>query len=248
MAKKQGRLTLKNAQYTMPADAAAYQSPPFYYRGTRSIAVAFETDADAAAEALPAPLSVTDPATAVLSFYEYPWTTFGPYNEVILSLLVEHKGRPMTYIMHIAVTTEPPMLAGREIWGFPKKLAQIEFKSERDMIYGTLERPAGVRLASAIVRPERPAPNGGSGGGTPPVSLRLIPSAEEHGKPVCADIIETHTEVKVHESWIGTGSIAFAEASKLDPWNRLPVKRIVQASYTLSEMTLGFGKVIDRLE
>jgi len=248
MAKTQGRLNLKNALYSMPADAPAYQSPPFYYRNTRSIAVAFETDADAAAEALPAPLSVADPATAVLSFYEYPWTTFGPYNEAILSLLVEHKGRPMTYIMHIAVTTEPPMLAGREIWGFPKKLAQIEFKSERDMIYGTLERPAGVRLASAVVRPERPAPNGHSGGGAPAVSLRLIPSAEENGRPVCAEIIETFTQVKVHEAWTGTGSIAFAEASRLDPWNRLPVKRIISANYMLSEMTLGFGKVIDRLE
>ena len=165
----------------------------------------------------------------------------------ILSLLVEHKGRPMSYIMHIAVTTEPPMLAGREIWGFPKKLAQIEFKSEKDMVYGTLERPAGVRLASAIVRPERPATNGHSSA-PPAVSFRLIPSAEENGRPVCADIIETHTEVKVHEAWTGTGSIAFAEGSRLDPWNRLPVKRVIQASYVLSEMTLGFGKVIDRLE
>ena len=128
---KQGHLNLKNAQYSMPADAAAYQSPPFYYRNTRSISVAFETDTEAALQALPAPLAIAEPATAVLSFYEYPWTTFGPYNEAILSLLVEHKGRPMSYIMHIAVTTEPPMLAGREIWGFPKKLAQIEFKSEK---------------------------------------------------------------------------------------------------------------------
>jgi acetoacetate decarboxylase len=231
----------------MPADAAAYQRPPFYYRNTRSIAVAFETDAEAALEALPAPLTLSDPATAVLSFYEYPWTTFGPYNEAILSLLVEHKGRPMTYIMHIAVTTEPPMLAGREIWGFPKKLAQIEFKSERDMIYGTLERPAGVRLASAIVRPERPADNGHSTA-RPPVSLRLIPSAEENGHPSCAELIETTTEVKVIEAWTGIGSIAFAEGSRLDPWNRLPVKRVIQASYALSEMTLGFGKVIDHLE
>lgn len=244
---KHGRLNLGNAGYSMPADAAAYQRPPFYYRNTRSIAVAFETDAEAALEALPAPLTLSDPATAVLSFYEYPWTTFGPYNEAILSLLVEHKGRPMTYIMHIAVTTEPPMLAGREIWGFPKKLAQIEFKSERDMIYGTLERPAGVRLASAIVRPERPADNGHSTA-RPPVSLRLIPSAEENGHPSCAELIETTTEVKVIEAWTGIGSIAFAEGSRLDPWNRLPVKRVIQASYALSEMTLGFGKVIDHLE
>ena len=244
---KQGHLNLKNAQYSMPADAAAYQSPPFYYRNTRSISVAFETDIEAALQALPAPLAIAEPATAVLSFYEYPWTTFGAYNEAILSLLVEHKGRPMSYIMHIAVTTEPPMLAGREIWGFPKKLAQIEFKSEKDMVYGTLERPTGVRLASAIVRPERPATNGHSSA-PPAVSFRLIPSAEEGGRPVCAEIIETHTEVKVHEAWTGTGSIAFAESSRLDPWNRLPVKRVIQASYVLSEMTLGFGKVIDRLE
>ncbi len=244
---KQGQLNLKNAQYSMPADAAAYQSPPFYYRNTRSISVAFETDAEAALQALPAALALHEPATAVLSFYEYSWTTFGPYNEAILSLLVEHKGRPMTYIMHIAVTTEPPMLAGREIWGFPKKLAHIEFKSEKDMVYGTLERPAGVRLASAIVRAERPATNGHSSA-PPAVSFRLIPSAEENGRPVCAEIIETHTEVKVHEAWTGTGSIAFAECSRLDPWNRMPVKRVIQASYLLSEMTLGFGKVIDRLE
>ena len=244
---KHGRLTLANAGYSMPADAAAYQSPPFYYRGTRSIAVAFETDADAAASALPAQLTVSDPATAVLSFYDYPWTTFGPYHEAILSVLVEHQGRPMTYIMHIAVTTEPPMLAGREIWGFPKKLAQISFEQERDMIYGKLERPAGIRLASAVVRPERPADNGHSAP-RPPVSLRLIPSAEENGRPVCADLIETFTDVKIHEAWTGTGSVAFAEGSRLDPWNLLPVKKIVQASYMLSDMTLGFGKVIDRLE
>jgi acetoacetate decarboxylase len=244
---KNGRLTLKNAGFSMPADAAAYQRPPFYYRDTRSISVAFETDPDAALEALPAPLSLREPATAILSFFEYPWTTFGPYNEAILSLMVEHRGRPMNYIMHIAVTTEPPMLAGREIWGFPKKLAQIEFKRERDMIYATLERPAGVRLVSEIVRPERPAVDDHSAP-VPPASLRLIPSPEENGRPSCAEIIETVSEVKVHEAWIGTGSIAFAEGSRLDPWNRLPVKRILHASYTRSEMTLGFGIVIDRLE
>jgi len=245
---KRGRLTLSNSGYSMPADAPAYQRPPFYYRGTRSIAVAFETDADAALGVLPAQLTISEPATAVLSFYHYPWTTFGPYDETILSLLVEHNGRPMTYITHIAVTSEPPMLAGREIWGFPKKLAQIEFKQERDMIYGTLERPAGIRLASAVMRPERPADNGHSGATRPPVSLRLIPAAEENRRPSCAELIETFTEVTIHEAWTGSGSVAFAEGSRLDPWNLMPVKRVLQASYMLSDMTLGFGKVIDHLE
>src|SRR5208282_2304625 len=81
--RKHGRLNLGNAGYSMPADTSAYQRPPFYYRNTRSITVAFETDLEAALEALPAPLALSEPATAILSFYEYPWTTFGPYNEAI---------------------------------------------------------------------------------------------------------------------------------------------------------------------
>jgi len=242
-----GKLTLATGGFAMPADAPAYQRPPFYYRGARSIAVAFETDADAALEKLPAPLALTEPATAVLSFYEYPWTTFGPYNEAILSLLVEHKGRPLTYILHIAVTTEPPMLAGREIWGFPKKLASIDFGAERDMLFGRLERPAGIRLASAVVRAERPAQNG-HGTPRPGVSLRLIPSPEERAeRPSCAEIIECIVEQRMIEAWTGTGSVSFAEQSVLDPWNCLPVKRVLSANYMVYDMTLGYGKIIDRL-
>lgn len=245
---RQGRLTLSKLGYSMPADAPAYQRPPFYYKGARSIAIAFETDADAALEALPAPLSLSEPATAVLSFFEYPWTTFGPYNEAILSLLVEHRSKPHTYIQHIVVDTEPPMLAGREIWGFPKKLATIEFKAERDMMFGTMERPRGLRIASAVMRAERPA--GPAHGPTRTgVSFRLIPAAEADApRPTVAEIIETVTENKVHEAWEGTGSISFPETSVLDPWSRFPVKRIVGASYMVYDMTLPCGRVIDRLE
>lgn len=244
---KQGHLTLQRFGYSMPADSPAYQRPPFYYKGARSIAVAFETDPEAVLEALPAALALSEPATAVLSFYEYPWTTFGPYNEAILALLVEHKGKPLTYIQQIMVTTEPPMLAGREIWGFPKKLAAIDFKSERDMIFGTLERPAGIRLASAVMRSERPAApaHGAPRNG---VSLRLIPAAEERAeRPLCAEIIETVTENKVHEAWEGTGSVSFAEHSALDPWGRFPVKRVLGATYMVYDMVLPCGRVIDRM-
>lgn len=244
---KHGRLNLQKCGYSMPVDAPAFQKPPFYYRDTHAISVAYETDADAALNLLPEPLTLPEPAIAALSFYEYRWSTFGPYNETILSLAVEHKGRPLTYIAHIAVTTEPPMLGGREIWGYPKKLAAIDIKLERDMIYGTLERPAGVRLASAVVRPERPAP-AGHVNGLKPVSFRLIPSPEENAeRPTCAEIIEAEIEQRMKEAWIGNGSISFAEGSTLDPWNVLPVRKVVASSYLVFDMTLGWGKIIDRL-
>ncbi|MBL6751858.1 MAG: acetoacetate decarboxylase family protein [Nevskia sp.] len=242
-----GHLTLGRLGYSMGADAPAYPPPPYYYRNARSLSVTFETDREAVRQALPAGLGVTATPTADLSFFEYPFTTLGSYREAILSLLVEHRGRQMLYIQQIMVDAEPPLLAGREIWGFPKKLAAIEFGVDRDMFYGTMARPAKIRLASAVVRPERPAaviaPQ-------PPVaSLRLIPATEGAGhRPLCAEIIETLPEVKVHEAWEGTGSASFPEQSALDPWSRFPVRRVIGATTRVYDMLLPGGKVIERLE
>jgi len=242
-----GTLTLDRIGYTMPADSPAFPPPPYYYKNIQAIAVVFETDAAAAAAALPAPLSLREPATAALSFYDYPWSTFGPYKEAIIALMCEYKGRQMAYIQQIVVDTEPPMLAGREIWGFPKKLASISYQVERDMIYGTMERPKGIRLASAIVRPERPA-----GSDVRPIanaaSLRIIPACDpDANKPLCAEVIETNVEITMRDAWEGTGSVAFAEGSALDPWNRFPVRRITKAVHMTYDMVLPCGRVIDRL-
>ena len=245
-AAEAGRLVLDRMGYSMPVDAPAYQPPPYHYRGAQAIAVKFETDVDAALDVLPAPLEIIAPATATLSFHWYPFTTFGPYHEMILRLHARHQGRPLTYIQQIFVDTEPPMLAGREIWGFPKKLAMIGFKRERDMIFGTLERPAGVRLATVIVRPEQPLRDLSSGG--PTTGLRIIPAAEEGAtRPALAELIAADTSHTISEAWEGTGSISFPDHSVLDPVDRLPVRRILKATYVECDIMLPAGRVIARL-
>jgi acetoacetate decarboxylase len=232
--------------YSMPVDSPAYQAPPYHYRNAQAIAVKFETDLDAALEALPAPLQLIEPATANLSFYWYPFTTFGPYHEVILRLYAQHEGKPLTYVQQIFVDTEPPMLAGREIWGFPKKLATIGLARDRDMIVGTLERPAGVRLASMIVRPEQPISNLPSSG--PTTGLRIIPAAEVGAtRPACAELVAADTQHTIREAWEGTGSISFPDHSALDPIDRFPVKRILKSTYMEYDIMLPAGRIIARL-
>jgi acetoacetate decarboxylase len=232
--------------YSMPVDSPAYQAPPYHYRNAQAIAVKFETDLDAALEALPAPLQLIEPATANLSFYWYPFTTFGPYHEVILRLYAQHEGKPLTYVQQIFVDTEPPMLAGREIWGFPKKLATIGLARDRDMIVGTLERPAGVRLASMIVRPEQPISNLPSSG--PTTGLRIIPAAEAGAtRPACAELVAADTQHTIREAWEGTGSISFPDHSALDPVDRFPVKRILKSTYMEYDIMLPAGRIIARL-
>lgn len=241
-----GRLTKEHFAFTMPVDAPLYQRPPFYYKDARLAFFEYETDPEAAADLLPAPLELTDPATAALALVEYPWTTFGPYNEAILFVLCAHRGRPLQYITQIFLTTEPPMAAGREIWGIPKKLAHIDFVKENDLLVGTVERPKGLRICSGVMRPERPVSLSGFTS-VAPVCLRVIPSPEEGAPPSLAELIEIELVQRPKEIWEGPGSCYFTGASGLDPWHKMPVRRMLRCSLVVYDMDLKFGRILEKL-
>jgi acetoacetate decarboxylase len=241
-----GRLTLDKLGYSMPSDAPAFPAPPYHYRNAQAVSIKFETDPEAALEVLPEPLELREPASANLSFYWYPFTTFGPYHEAILRLYAQHEGNPLTYIAQIFVDTEPPMLAGREVWGYPKKLARIGFERDKDMVVGWLERPTGVRLATAVMRPEQPAGPLESNG--PTTGLRIIPSAKPgERRPALAELVAADTQHTLREAWEGPGSISFPDKSALDPVDRFPVRRILKAIYMEYDILLPGGRVIARL-
>jgi len=241
-----GRLTLDRLGYSMPPDAPAFQAPPYHYRNAQAISIKFETDPESALDVLPAPLELIEPAAANLSFYWYPFTTLGPYREAILRLYARHEGKPLTYVAQIFVDTEPPMLAGREVWGYPKKLARIGFDHDKAMVVGWLERPQGVRLATGIMRPEQPAGPLASNG--PTTGLRVIPSAQPgENRPALAELVAADTQHTIREAWEGPGSISFPDYSALDPVNRFPIKRIIKAVYLKYDILLPADRVIARL-
>jgi acetoacetate decarboxylase len=150
------------------------------------------------------------------------------------------------YIPHIAVDSVPPLVAGREIWGYPKKLAHIELTQRQELWLGTVDRPAGVRLVTVTMRPEqpvKPVPAPASGGS---LSLRLIPSAEE-GQPATAELIALGGgEHRSHEIWSGSASVSFDTHSSLDPWNNLPVGRVIGATFSRYDFSLPRGRVVRR--
>ncbi len=238
-----GRLNPLSAGASMPVDAPYYQSPPFHYRDAQSMAIAYETDAGAAAEMLPEGLELTSPAVATLSFIRYPFSTFGPYDEVILGIVCRWQEEPGSYIAHIVVNTVPPLVAGREIWGYPKKLARIEIAQDEEMMTGIMERPDGIRIATAAMRIESPLEVGPPARGAG-LSLRVIPSVEEGKPPSLAELIATRSTSTVHEAWSGTGTVSYDGRSDLDPWHLLPVERVLNATFRRFDMLLPHGEVI----
>jgi len=245
-APRKGQLTRDKFGASMPVDAPYYQSPPFYYRDARSLTVTFETDPDAAAEILPEGLELPVPSHAALMVVYYPTSTFGPYNEAILGVPCRWQGEDQFYVAHIAVDTVPPLVGGREIWGYPKKIADIELSEEDEFVRGTLERPTGVRLVTVAMRPERPLPPAGDGGPAA-VSLRVIPSAEANQPPVVAELIQVpSTDRKVHEAWSGPATLQFDAESTLDPWHALPIRNVLLGVYSRFDFTLPHGRVLRR--
>ena len=239
-----GKITKANAGYAMPVDAPLYANPPIHYRFAEAITISYETDAAAAANLLPEGLIVPEPATAAVVFVTYPFSTLGQYEETILCIPCLFNDELKIYIPHIVVNNDIPQIAGREIWGYPKKIAHITLTKEFDMVFGRMERPQGNLICSAGMRPETPLTEEDPVTGV--LSLRVIPSPEENAPPSLMELIEVPQKNTVIDSFSGPGWVHFHIGSTLDPWHTLPVKQILGANYRVSHMELGYGKIVKR--
>lgn len=242
---KAGRLTKDKFGYGMPVDAPFYPKPPIYYKNMEIVSFTYETDEEAAADILPEELELTSPAMASVLFIRYPFSTLGPYEEAILGIACTWQGEPKFYIAYIVLNTDSPLVAGREIWGFPKKLAHITLENEGDLICGTMERPKGNRICTGVMRLEVPVPpeEVGRGGS---MSLRVIPSPEEGAEPSLAELIEVPDKKTLIEAWQGTGFVEFNSTSTIDPWHKISVKQMLSATYQRLDNILDYGKIVRR--
>ena len=241
-----GRFTKDKFGHNMPADAPLYAKPPIYYKNAEALSITYETDPEAALDLLPEGLAIVEPALAALIIVRYPFSTLGPYEEAILGIPCTWQDEPRFYIPHIVVNSDIPQAAGREIWGFPKKMAHVTLDREMDLVHGTMERPKGHRICSAGIRLEGPAEIAEATTESYSAALRLIPSPEQDAEPSVAELVETHSKSTTIEAWRGSAWIKYESLSMVDPWHTLEVRDIVDAVYRISDNVLGHGKIIKR--
>ncbi len=252
MAEK-GRLSVDQYGGTMPVTGEAVQKPPFYYRNMDMMFINYETEPDAALAWLPDALELDEPALVTVIIAHYGFSTFGPYHEAMMSIRSRFDGRLCSYYPALFTDNEAPLIGGREFWGFAKKLASIEVKRESEVMMGTVERPSGNRLVTATMRNVTPvAPEHFAI--TPSVSLKMIPCATETKKPALAQLIGSELELVPHVGangiahiWSGPGSLHYDCVSEVDPWYKLPIKKIVSCYSGLFDAVLGYGRILKEL-
>lgn len=261
MAELHGKLKVGDFGYTMPIQDPIIGPPPYLYRGFEAIYMEWETDYESASQLLPEDLVFAyDPPHAFIMFIKYPFSsTLGIYDEFVLYIPVLFENRRYDYADVLYVGTEIPLIAGREIWGIPKKIADvIEIKFVREEVIGYLERPAGNRLCTAVMQPETNLKKE-DWVCNPVLFMKLIPHPTLGQKPeVCELVAIPDFEVapvpmlgldkmagKV-ELWGGKGSLVFNSPTAIDPLNRVPVKKIVRCIYGTFTMYLPDGKVLKK--
>ena len=89
-------------------------------------------------ELVPEPLEVGEPLVN-FEFIRMPDSTgFGDYTESGQVIPVTFKGRKGGYSHCMFLDDHPPIAGGRELWGFPKKLAKPTLVAEIDTLIGKL--------------------------------------------------------------------------------------------------------------
>lgn len=78
------------------------------------------------------------------------------------------------------------------------------------------------------------------------MALSVIPSPTDGEKPSLADLVDTHSVNTVKSEWQWPGWIEFHNHSDLNPWYKLKVKKVINASYRIYDMVPGFGEVVKR--
>ena len=103
----------------------ATESGDFY--DAEMLSLVWETTPEAIEKLLPPPLKPAEKPLALAFVANYPSTNFSvPYKESALFVNASFEGQEGFYCLAMPVTNDMAMAGGREVWGYPKKLANIE--------------------------------------------------------------------------------------------------------------------------
>jgi acetoacetate decarboxylase len=235
---------VKERAFAMPLTSPAYPPGPYRFVNREFFIVTYRTDPDTLRSVIPAPLGFTDPIVK-FEFIRMPDSTgFGDYTESGQVIPVSFRGERGGYVHAMYLDDEPPIAGGREIWGFPKKLASPKLTVEKDTLLGVLRYgpvPVAVAtmgfkhraLAADKVLASLKAPN---------YLLKIIPHVD--GKPRICELVRYFCEdITVKGAWEGPAALELFHHA-LAPVADLPVLEVVSGVHILSDLTLGLGTVV----
>ena len=230
--------------FAMPLTSPLFPPGPYRFTDREFMTITYRTDPQALRAVVPEPLEVPEPLVKY-EFIRMPDSTgFGDYTETGQVIPVRFRGQEGGYSHAMYLNDESPIAGGREIWGFPKKLAQPALTVDKDTLLGTLD-VNGQRVVTATmgykhraldlkkIEAQLKGPN---------YLLKIIPHVD--CSPRICELVEYRLEdLNVKGAWEAPARIEL-QSHALAPVADLPVLEVLGATHVLTDLTLGLGRVV----
>ncbi len=230
--------------YAMPLTSPAYPPGPYRFVNREFFIITYRTDPEALASVVPAPLEVADPIVKFEVIRMPDSIGFGDYTESGQVIPVSYKGQKGGYVHAMYLDDDSPIAGGRELWGFPKKLASPVLAVDKETLVGTLDF-GSIRIATATmgykhrelseaeVMPALTAPN---------FLLKIMPHVD--GTPRICELVRYYmTDIAFKGAWTGPAALELFHHA-LAPVAQLPVREVLSATHIVTDLTLGLGEVV----
>ena len=235
---------LRYVKTTAQIAAAAETNPEFLNSRVRSVRCVYETDAKIAAALVPQPLKPAARPEVCVTFSHVamqitPEFTF-EIGSAVFGVKASYEGVDGIYIVTMPMTAEAAVVGGRETFGEPKKIADIQFTRDGDrvkasvtrmgMTYLSVEGQIGTALKAREFIEHA-------------YCYKAFPSCE-HGKAFDYDPLLVRLEWRQKHDMVHTldGTLTLGQ-SPLDPVADVPIRKLVRLDYE-EGTTQSNGKVL----
>jgi acetoacetate decarboxylase len=237
------------SSFAMPVNNPAYPRGPYRFYNREFVIISYRTDPERLREVVPEPLEIVGDVVNY-EFIRMPDSTgFGDYTETGQVIPVRFRAKDGTvqeggYVHAMYLDDNAPIAAGREIWGFPKKLAKPQIKVEQETLvctlhYGTV--PCAIGTMGYKHRELDPAPLL-KALAKPNFLLKVIPHVD--CTPRICELVRYYCEdITLKGAWTGPAALQLIEHALCDV-ARLPVREVLSASHFVTDLTLGLGEVV----
>jgi acetoacetate decarboxylase len=235
--------TVKNS-FAMPATNPAFPMGPYRFVNREYMIITYRTSRAALEKIIPEPLQIADDVVKY-EFIRMPDSTgFGDYTESGQVIPVTLNGVHGGYTHAMYLNDHPPIAGGRELWGFPKKLANPVLEVDVDTLVGTLDY-GKLRIAVGTMGYKHRTLDHDTvleSLKTPSYLLKIIPHVD--GTPRICELVRYYLQdITLKGAWTGPAALSLYPHA-LAPVADLPVLEVLSATHILADLTLGLGEVV----
>jgi acetoacetate decarboxylase len=233
-----------NFDYCMPSIAPYYTPPPYEYQDNQEISIVFRT-APAALQALLPPRLIPNPdALAFVYVSEFHVVSPGPgmYMEAGLGIPTFFEQTAGNYFVYLYLDSTLGVVAGREIWGFPKKDADISITAANGF-YNASVIQDGMEIihasvnATSQVKPITYQPDLSG------FNLKIIPSVRKNHSSDIMQLTSATISTTTKELYTGEATLSFSSIAT-NKLADIPILGIISGQRSITDMVLDCGDVL----